>query len=461
MHLNLKQQNLRKDKMKDLLLIYNARLVDKNIDVKNGAVLIKGKEIAGFPEKETVRRMLEDRDIASFDAGGLTLMPSFIDMHAHFRDPGQTQKEDIESGVHAAAAGGFGTCVLMPNTMPVVSSAKDALGNNKKAEKLSLAQVIQSVSITKNFDGQTLSHLANINRKDIPLITEDGKEVADSSVMLNAMKIAAKKNIIVSCHCEDPALAIEARPLRKKALQLLRSNKGHPLAAQKKEASDLLAQANALLATAEDVATFRNIRLAQDAKCHLHLCHVSTAACIDALRKAKEKGINVTAEVTPHHITLTGDRGDNRFQIVNPPLRNENDRQALIKALKDGTVSCIATDHAPHTAADKASGSPGFSGLETAFASCYTTLCMQNGFSLRELSALMSANPAELLGLTKQGLLADGYEANLVLVNTEKTWTVRGDEFASRGKYTPLEGKKLTGFVEATVFRGKVVFQAI
>ena len=440
--------------MKNLFLIYNAHLIDKNINVKNGAVLIKDKVIAGFPTKETVKCLLEDSSIASFDAHGLILMPSFIDMHAHFRDPGLTQKEDIESGVKAAAAGGFGTCVLMPNTSPVISSAKQALANNKKAQKLGMAQVIQSVSITKDFDGLTTSHLESLKAKDVPLITEDGKEVSDSSVMLRAMKIAAKNKQIVSCHCEDPALACEAKNLRKKALvQLKKGNKT--------QAAKLLSQANALLLTAEDVATFRNIRLAQDAHCHLHLCHVSTASCIDAVKIARLAGLTVSCEVTPHHLSLNGEKGDNRFQIVNPPLRSEFNRNALVEALLDGTVDCIATDHAPHTASDKAAGAPGFSGLETAFASCYTTLCKENGMSLNKLSALMSANPAELLGLNNQGLLADGYLANLVLVDTEKTWTVYGDEFASKGKYTPLEGKKLTGSVEATIYNGNVVFQSI
>lgn len=440
--------------MKNLFLIYNAHLVDKNINVKNGAVLIQGNTIAGFPTKETVKHLIEEKNIASFDAQGLTLMPSFIDMHAHFRDPGLTQKEDIESGVKAAAAGGFGTCVLMPNTSPVISSAAQALANNKKAERLGMAQVIQSVSITKNFDGVTTTHLASLKAKDVPLITEDGKEVSDSAVMLRAMQTAAKNKLIVSCHCEDPALAREAKDLRKKALAELKKK-------NKTQAAKLFGQANALLATAEDTATFRNIRLAQDAHCHLHLCHVSTAACIDAVKLARAAGQTVTCEVTPHHLSLSGDKGDLRFEIVNPPLRSEFDRKALVEALLDGTVDCIATDHAPHTAADKAAGSPGFSGLETAFAVCYTTLCKQNGMSLNKLSALMSANPAELLGLDRQGLLADGYKANLVLVDTNKTWTVYGEEFASKGKHTPLEGKKVTGSVEATVFNGQVVFQSI
>ncbi|MEE3313562.1 MAG: dihydroorotase [Treponema sp.] len=444
--------------MKDLLLIYNARLVDKNKEIKKGAILIEGEKISGFPTASAVKEMLADENVSKFDARGCTVLPSFVDMHVHMRDPGLTQKEDIRTGCMAAAAGGFGTVVLMPNTVPVISSEEMAEFNDKRGDELGFCQVIQSVSITENFEGKSTEHLKNLSRKIVPLITEDGHEVASSAVMLEGMKIAAKKNIIVSCHCEDPDLASEARPLRKKALDLL--NKKNPTAQDKKEAAAYLKEAHELLSVAEDTATFRNIRLAEHAGVHLHLCHVSTAECIDALREAKKRGINVTAEITPHHIALNSEKADTKFQIVNPPLRPESDRQAVIKALMDGTADVIATDHAPHTAEDKASGAPGFSGLETAFAACYTTLCLENGMNLKTLSDKMSARPAEILGLSDRGLLDEGLLANLTIVDTEKVWTVRGEEFASKGKYTPLEGKKLTGEIQATFYRGKIVFQA-
>ena len=444
--------------MKDLLLIYNARLVDKNKEIKKGAILIEGEKISGFPTASAVKEMLADENVSKFDARGCTVLPSFVDMHVHMRDPGLTQKEDIRTGCMAAAAGGFGTVVLMPNTVPVISSEEMAEFNDKRGDELGFCQVIQSVSITENFEGKSTAHLENLSRKIVPLITEDGHEVASSAVMLEGMKIAAKKNIIVSCHCEDPDLASEARPLRKKALDLL--NKKNPTAQDKKEAAAYLKEAHELLSVAEDTATFRNIHLAEHAGVHLHLCHVSTAECIDALREAKKRGINVTAEITPHHIALNSEKADTKFQIVNPPLRPESDRQAVIKALMDGTADVIATDHAPHTAEDKASGAPGFSGLETAFAACYTTLCLENGMNLKTLSDKMSARPAEILGLSDRGLLDEGLLANLTIVDTEKVWTVRGEEFASKGKYTPLEGKKLTGEIQATFYRGKIVFQA-
>lgn len=438
--------------MKDLMLIYNARLVDCDHDVKNGAILLKGGKIEGILTKTAAKKLIKDGEVGLYDAGGNIVMPSFIDMHSHFRDPGLTQKEDIQSGSMAAAAGGFGTNVLMPNTNPVVSSLEMALENNKKAKEYGLCNVIQSVSITKDFDGKSISHLQDLKSKQVPLITEDGHEVTDSSVMLEAMKLAAKKNIVVSCHCEDSFLAAAARPLRKQALEKLANGK-------KSEAVSLLKQADALLALAEDTATFRNIRLAEEAGCHLHLCHVSTKNCIDAVRAAKAKGLNITCEITPHHIGLASGKAPNIFHIVNPPLRSEDDRLSLIKALLDGTADVIATDHAPHTQEDKASGSPGFSGLETAFAVCNTVLVKENGMNMKKLSELMSARPAQLLGLEDRGTLQAGSRADLVVVNPDEIWTVCGDEFASKGKYTPLEGKKLAGTVVATFLAGNVVFQ--
>lgn len=436
--------------MNKMLLIYNAHLVDRELDIKRGAILINGSKIEGIVSNEAAKKLLLDTEVSSYDAEGCLVTPSFVDMHAHFRDPGLTQKEDIVSGCHAAAAGGFGTLVLMPNTKPVVSSLEMAEKNNKKAEETGLCQVFQSVSITEGFDGKTTNHLDKINNKKIPLITEDGKEVLDTSVMLEGMKKAVAKKVIVSCHCEDPFLHDQATALRTKALK----------STDKKKKIAYLKEAERLLEIAEDVLTFRNIRLAEEARCHLHLCHVSTAESIDAVRRAKKAGVNVTCEITPHHIGLNTKNSANQLQIVNPPLRSEENQKALIEALRDGTASCIATDHAPHTEDDKKNGAPGFSGLETAFSVCYKSLVLENNFSLKHLSALMSANPAELLGLKDRGLLAEGYLANITIIDLNKKWTVRGEEFASRGKYTPLEGKQLPGEIRATFFNGEIVFQA-
>lgn len=444
--------------MNEIILIYNARLVDETMDKKRSAIIIKNGKINCFPNSQIVKEILKDENsrIKKIDALGSVVMPSFIDTHAHFRDPGLTQKENIFTGSKAAAKGGFGTVVLMPNTNPVCSAQAMAIENNKKAKEFGFCNVIQSVSITKDFDGKTIDHLDELDSRIVPLITEDGKEVTDSNIMLNAMKKAAKKKIIVSCHCEDSFLASAARPLRQKALSLLQENKN-----QKKIATKLLNEADEILACAEDVATARNLRFAKTAGCHIHLCHVSTEYCVRSAEIAKKNGVDVTYEITPHHIWFESGSSPTIFNIVNPPLRKKTDRFALIQALKKENAYCIGTDHAPHTTEDKKNGAPGFSGIETAFAVCNTILCKENKVSLKQLSKLMSANPAKLIGLQKKGLLKEGFDADLVLVDTEKKWIVHGQEFLSKGKWTPLEGKKVTGKVLKTFLAGKIVYEEI
>ncbi len=471
-----------------MTIIYNARIVDENTD-KKGAVIIDGKKIKRvfYGTFKSVESVLQAANVGktkiaaasaarnSIDAHGLVLAPAFIDMHAHFRYPGQTQKEDLDSALNAAAAGGFGTLVLMPNTNPVVSSKAQALKVDAEAAERKMSRVFQTVSLTQNFDGVTTAHLAALDKKTTPVISEDGREVASSAVMLEAMKIAAKKKIIVSCHCEDPTLAALAKTYRTRALELMAKHKipawgaidKKALAAVPKSALEQIVQnikeANSLLEFAEDAATERNILLAQKAGCHIHLCHVSTVKSVMAARRAKaeeknyKNGFKITFEITPHHLALEGTAVPKIFAFVNPPLRTANDRAALLAALKDGTADCIATDHAPHTADDKAAGAPGFTGLETAYAVCNSVLCKQEKISVQKLMALMSARPARILGL-KKGLVAVGYDADLVLLDPEKKWRVDSSQFYSKGKATPLDGKTLTGRVVATIVAGQRIF---
>ena len=470
-----------------ILIIYNARLVDSCID-SPGILIIKGGKICGIylgECKSTKKALLyssafladcpEDTNPDFYDAKGLTLMPGFIDMHVHFRYPGQTQKEDLDSGLHAAVAGGYTTVVLMPNTTPVISDRELAQKVMDEANGKNLARVFQTVSITKNFEGNDTSGIDSIKADEFPVITEDGHDVLSAAVMLDAMKKAGEKGIIVSCHCEDPSLAQAARPYRQRALSFMKQY-GIPAgkihiktpdvpAAVNFEIDGNLTRANSLLALAEDTATIRNIEIAKTAGCHVHICHCSTKASMDAVRRAKNEiafgntseGFDCTVEVTPHHLGLVGTDAPNIRALVNPPLRSEDDRRAIIEALRDGTVDTIATDHAPHTQDDKAAGAPGFSGIETAFAVCNTVLVKKEGFSLRQLSHLMSENAAKMLRV-KAGRLAIDYNADLVLVNPDEEWIVNSENFASKGKSTPLEGKKLCGKVHATFFGGKQVF---
>ncbi|MCR4735450.1 MAG: dihydroorotase [Treponema sp.] len=497
-------------------LIYNSRLLDESMDTPGALLILDGRIRAVFQgyftSPETASALAnsvlsedgraQDCKLDLYDARGLTVTPAFIDMHVHMRYPGQTAKEDLDSGLHAAAAGGYGTVVAMPNTNPVVSSAELAMKIEREAAAIGLTHLFQTVSLTKDFEGSDTSHLDSIDRSYIPVITEDGHDVLSSAVMLEAMSKAAKKNIIVSCHCEAPTLAQKARPYRAQALSIMK-NCGLSAWGSDDSYDDVdedaleeidqnLTSANALLALAEDTATARNIMLAKEASCHIHICHISTANCIDIVREAKNRildeeselsaeksqaayeafeeekdfypserrknGFDVTCEVTPHHLALCGSEEPLIRALVNPPLRSDEDRLAIIEALRDGTADVIATDHAPHTIEDKESGAPGFTGLETAFGVCNKVLVKDNQFNPRRLSQLMSGNPARLLGLQK-GLLKASYDADITIFDPDEEWTVDSRMFCSKGKATPFDGKKLIGKVHALFIDGRKVFE--
>lgn len=527
----------------NILLIYNARLVDAAIDTP-GAVLVVGDKIRAvytgyFTSKKTltalVEEVLHEDGLAGpngefavhfHDARGLVLMPAFIDMHTHIRYPGQTAKEDLLSGLSAAVAGGYGTIVAMPNTSPVVSDAALALAIEDDAAKLRLANLLQAVSITRGFDGADTSHLKNIPVDKVPLISEDGHDVSSSKAMFEAMCVASSLGLVVSCHSEDENLSALAKPLRQKALTLMKqyhlNSWGGVSSEEDDEALDAvpdevfdeiensLTEANDILAVSENIATMRNLELAKLAGCHVHIAHVSTKNAIDAVRRAKQEindrknevsefetlasydafeaygeynaallmenderfdestaemsvvydfieKFNVTCEVTPHHIALIGTDGKNLRAIVNPPLRSDDDMLALVEALRDGTVDVISTDHAPHTLSDKENGSPGFVGLETAFAVCHSVLVAGSQITLQKLSELMSKNPALILHLNK-GEIAIGKDADFTLIDTAEEWTVDSDFFKSKGRATPFEGATLTGRVKETFVGGRLVY---
>ena len=511
--------------MSKVVLIYNARLLDESMDTPGAVLVMDGKIRSVFQgyytNSETLEKMaravltedgLEEKcPIELFNAHGLTLTPAFIDMHVHLRYPGQTQKEDLNSGLHAAAAGGYGTIVAMPNTNPVVSSIEMAMKIEREAAAIGLTHLFQTVSLTRDFEGSDTSHLDFVEKKYVPVVTEDGRDVPTSEVMLEAMTKAAEKGLIVSCHSEDMTLGPTAKPFRQEALEIM---KGVGLSAwgtgdddfdeddeENAEALDridlALTKANEILALAEDVATVRNIMLAKQADCHVHIAHVSTAVSMNAIREAKNElydeeadynadeadaayqafedgekyspapnprtigngGFSISCEVTPHHLALCGTDEPYIRALVNPPLRSEEDRVALIEALRDGTADVISTDHAPHTADDKAAGAPGFTGLETAYAVCNSVLVKDNQFNPRRLSQLMSAAPARLLGLQK-GLLRSGYDADLTIVDPDEEWTVDSSKFYSKGKATPFEGRTVTGRVKFLFIDGRLVFES-
>lgn len=394
------------------LLIKNANMIDAyesfcgDILIIDGIITEIGKEI----NKEGI-------DI--IDAKGLTLMPSFIDTHAHFRDPGLTYKEDMESGSRAAAKGGYTGVCLMGNTNPICSTKEVVEYVRNKAKEIGLIDVHQCVSITENFGGKSIEHLnAFDDDKELAAITDDGVGVMDSSIMMKAMEKAKKNNWIVMSHAEDKTFSkIDMR-------------------------------------IAEDLMTIRDLYLAKVTKARLHMAHVSTIESIEAIRRAKKEGSNVTCEVTPHHIALTTEESNYR---VNPPIREKEDVNAIIEGIKDGTVDCIGTDHAPHTEEDKAKGSPGMVGIETAFSICYTELVKKNGISINKLSELMSRNPAKILGMNK-GSITIGKDGDLVLVDLNKEIVIDKEKFASKGKNTPFHGRKYFGEVIMTIKGGKLIY---
>lgn len=396
------------------LLIKNVNVVDAfqnfhgDVYIENGII----KEVGQGLNKDSVEII---------DGNNLTLMPSFIDTHAHFREPGFTQKEDIESGSKAAAKGGYTGVCLMANTWPVCSNYEVLNAVRNRAKEVGLTDIHQCVSITENFKGSNIEHLDMFkDDKEVKAISDDGVGVMDSSIMMKAMKVARENNWIVMSHAEDKTFSkIDMR-------------------------------------MAEDLMTIRDLYLAKVTKAHLHMAHVSTVESINAIERAKEEGVNVTCEVTPHHLALDSTISNYR---VNPPIREREDVETLIRAIKKNVVDCIGTDHAPHTEEDKKNGAPGMVGLETAFSICYTTLVKENDISLNKLSELMSRNSANILGMNK-GLISVGKDGDMVLVDLDKKITVDRENFASRGKNTPFQGREYYGEIKMTIKGGKVVYKA-
>lgn len=396
------------------LLIKNVNVVDAfqnfhgDVYVENGII----KEVGQDLKKDSVEII---------DGNNLTLMPSFIDTHAHFREPGFTQKEDIESGSKAAVKGGYTGVCLMANTWPVCSNYEVLNHVRNRAKEVGLADIHQCVSITEDFKGSNIEHLNMFkDDKEVKAISDDGVGVMDSSIMMKAMEVARENNWVVMSHAEDKTFSkIDMR-------------------------------------MAEDLMTIRDLYLAKATRAHLHMAHVSTMESINAIERAKEEGVNVTCEVTPHHLALDSTISNYR---VNPPIREREDIETLIRAIRKGVVDCIGTDHAPHTEEDKKNGAPGMVGLETAFSICYTTLVRENNISLNKLSELMSKNSANILGMNK-GLISVGKDGDMVLVDLNKKVTVDKEKFASRGKNTPFHGREYYGEIKMTIKGGKVVYKA-
>lgn len=395
------------------LLIKNVNLIDESnnffgdIYIENGLI----KELGTSLNKEC----------ETLDGKGLVLMPAFIDTHAHFRDPGFEYKEDIESGSKAAVRGGYTTVTLMPNTKPVCSSKEVLDYVVNKGKEVGLVDLYQTVSITKNLSGEEINHLKEFEgNPNVKAITDDGKGVSDSKIMMEAMKIAKENNWIVMSHAESPEFS-------KVDMRL-----------------------------AENMMTWRDITLAKFVDCRLHMSHVSTKEAMKYIIEGKNNGVKVTCEITPHHLALNNKISNYR---VNPPIREEEDVNFLIKAIKMNYVDCIGTDHAPHSKEDKEKGAPGMIGIEQAFSICYTKLVKENHISLNKLSQLMSGNAAKLLNINK-GKLQPGFLGDLVLIDLNKKRVFKEEDIVSRSKNTPFNGMEFYGDIVVTIKNGKIVYKS-
>lgn len=360
-----------------------------------------------------------DKDVEVIDCENLTLLPAFTDLHVHFRDPGFTYKEDLESGSKAALKGGFTSVLLMGNTKPTVSSPEVYNDIKKRSKDLDLIDIDQVYTITENFDGKTLDHLETMP-DSVKFISDDGHGVNDDMTMYKAMIAAMDKGVTMTLHEE-------------------------------------VAQVSAIdYEIAEDAMTLRDCYYAYKLNCPVHFSHVSTKGAITAIKYFKDLGAPITCEVTPHHLYFA-DKSRSEMR-VNPPIRSEIDRLSLIEMIKNGTVDCISTDHAPHSAKEKEKGAPGFLGLETSFSTCYEVLVKSGEISLNHLIKLMSTNPARLLGLNK-GKLDLGYEADFTLIDLDETYTYTEDEILSKSQNSLLIGKELSGRVKKVYKKGVLKYE--
>lgn len=390
------------------LLIKNTRIVDEEKDFLGDIYIEKGR-IKDFGEDLNY-------DCRTIEAKGLVTMPAFIDLHFHLRDPGFIYKEDIDSASRAALKGGYTLINAMGNTKPIASNMDVVEYVLDNAKRKDLIDIHQTVTITENFDGKTLSHLDKLDKR-VKFISDDGYGVKSSLTMYKAMLKAKELGLIIMVHAEDEEMSpIDYR-------------------------------------IAENLETIRDIYLAEETGAHVHLSHVSTKEAIEAIRLGKERGLRLTSEVTPHHISLW----DNDYR-VNPPIRRKDDVDALIQGITDGSVDAIGTDHAPHSKEDKEAGSPGLSGIETSFSVSYTSLVEAGKIDLKKLSQIMSANPARIFRVDK-GRIEKGYDGDLVLVDLEKEILVDGEDFVSKGKNTPFNGMKFRGEVAMTIKDGDLKYK--
>lgn len=413
---------------------------------RNADVVLSGgvRKLDLRVENGKIAELAEHLEGEGVDCTGLTIFPGLIDMHVHLREPGFEKKENIESGSRAAVKGGFTQVCCMPNTKPVTDNKVVVSYIKNRAREVGLCKVNPIGAITEGQEGKNLAAIGAMKAAGAVAISEDGKSVVATNLMANAMMYAADFGLKCLCHCEDSTL-VDGGVVNEGYYSTLTGLKGS-------------------IRAAEDIIIAREICLAESLSLPVHICHVSTYSGVQLIREAKARGVQVTAETCPHYFTLT-DEVIATFDTntkVNPPIRAEKDRLAIIEGLKDGTLDCIVTDHAPHHEDDKnveyALAAFGISGLETSFALSYTQLVKGGVLTLSELADKMSANPAAILNL-QGGTLEVGAPADLTIVDLNKAWTIEPKDFVSKGKNTPFAGREVYGRVKYTVVDGDIKYR--
>jgi dihydroorotase len=420
------------------LWIVNARVIDPAAkrDAAGDLFIKDGKFVAGLSAADKKRAQ-------KIDAGGLVACPGLVDIHVHFREPGQTHKETIATGSHCAAAGGFTTVVCMPNTAPVADNAGTIQFIMDAVRRDAVVKVLPTGCITVGMKGQALAPYGSLKRAGIVAITDDGECVQSNELMRRACEYAKMFGLPIMDHCQDQSMT-QGAVMNEGVMSTRLGLRGWPNAA-------------------EDLIVSRNIILATYTGAHLHLQHISSKFSVEMIRRAKSRGVQITAEATPHHCALTDAAlvaYDPNFKM-NPPLRTEADRQEIIAGLRDGTLDCISTDHAPHTDYEKDRefdyAPNGILGLETALAVSLAVLVRQNKFKLAHVIDLLTRRPARILGLPA-GTLAAGAAADVCLFDPAEKWRYDAKAGFSKSSNSPWHGQTLTGRVRTTIVDGRVVF---
>lgn len=420
-------------------IIKNGRIIDpKNARDEVADLYIKdGKIVTSLTNEECATA-------TTTDASGRIVAPGLVDVHVHLREPGQTHKETIETGSWAAAAGGFTTIVCMPNTSPPADTAGTIQYIKDAVARSAVVNVYPTGCITQGRLGEKLAPIGSLKRAGVVAITDDGDCVQNNEIMRRALEYCQMFDLPIMDHCQDMALTQNA-VMNEGEWSIRLGLKGWP-------------------AAAEDIIVARNALLSEMTGAHVHMQHISSAGAVEVMRRAKQRNVNITAEATPHHLALTDaciKNYDTNFKM-NPPLRTEKDRQALIEGLKDGTLDIVATDHAPHTTYEKDREfdyAPfGILGSETCFAVTQQILCGEAGMSINDVVALLTYKPAELLKLDS-GTLSEGATADVAIFDLDGTWEVNQQTILSKSHNTPWWGETLTGKTIETIVGGKTVFK--